>query len=130
MDIIQALVAADGVHIRHQALAGVEIIPLEGVALPFGQGVDDLTLRADGGDVKADRALVAVEIIIQARGFFYKKRGGDTLEIERMAQIALEISLNKLNRALCFIDCQRILIAGRNITLVHIHAFFRRINYA
>ena len=79
MEVIQLLVPADGVHIRHQAVAHKEVVVVEGKALPFGQGVDHLALDAHSGDVEAHGALHAVEVVVEAGGRVHEQGRGDAL---------------------------------------------------
>ena len=60
MEVVDLLVAADGVHIGKQALADVELIALQRQPLPLRKRMDDLRLGVYVGNVKTDRPLVAV----------------------------------------------------------------------
>ena len=79
MEVVQLLIPADGVHVRHQAVAHEEVVVVEGQAFPLGQGVHHLALDAHGGDVEAHRALHTVEVIVEAGGRVHEQGRGDTL---------------------------------------------------
>ena len=71
------------------------------------------------GDIEGDRALHAVEVVIQPRIFFHKQWGGDPPQIQGIAEIHLKIALDKLNGPLHFIDRQRGFVALRDTDLAH-----------
>ena len=50
----------------NKALAGAEPILSKGIALPFGQAVHNFSALIQAGYIKADGALHAVQIIVQA----------------------------------------------------------------
>ena len=79
VDIIQVLIPADGVHIGIQAVAHGEIVSFQGQTLPFCQGVDNLGIDSNGGDVKGYRPLIAVQVVVEAGIFRDKQGSGDTL---------------------------------------------------
>ena len=60
VQVVDLFVAPDGVHIGEEALADVELVALEGKALPLGQRLHDLGVGADVGDIEGDGALDAV----------------------------------------------------------------------
>ena len=59
VEIVERLVAADGVHIGIQPFVHLKAVLFERQPLPFGEGVHDLPLLADGGDVEGDGAFGA-----------------------------------------------------------------------
>ena len=67
VEIVQLLVPAYGVHVRHKAVAHIEAVVVKGQPLPLCQGVHHLAVYPHGGDVEAHRALHAVEVIVKAR---------------------------------------------------------------
>ena len=97
----------------------MEAVALQGQALPLGQGVYHLGVGPHIRDIKAHRALHAVEIIIQAGVVVHKEGRGYTAQIQRLCQIDLEIALDELNGTLHFIAGQRSLVAGGNDDLAH-----------
>ena len=52
MEVVHDLVAADGVHVGDQTLAGAEAVARKGIALPFCQRMDDLRFHTDVGDIE------------------------------------------------------------------------------
>ena len=119
MEVVDLLVAADGVHIGKQALADVELIALQRQPLPLRKRMDDLRLGVYVGDVKADRTLVAVQVIVQAGGLLHEQRRGHAAQIERVGQICLKIALDEFDRALQLIDGQWGAVALRDKDLAH-----------
>ena len=120
--VVHLLVPADGVHIGEQALAHVEAIPLQGQALPLGQGMHHLAVDAHVGNIEGDRALHAVQIIVQAGILIHKEGGGYPAQIQRLAQVDLEIALDELDGTLHLIGVQRRLISCGNVNLAHASA--------
>ena len=84
------LVAAHGVHVGDDALAGIEAVALEREALPLGEGLHDLGAVGRAQDIEADRALIAVEVVVQARGLVDEERRGDALEVQQRAEPVLK----------------------------------------
>ena len=66
VDVVGVLVAADRHHVGVQAFTYAESVFSQRVALPFGQGMDDFCHLAGFFDVKRDRALHAIEIVIES----------------------------------------------------------------
>ena len=94
VEVVQlVLVAADGVHVGIQALARPEVVALERHALPLGKALHDLGSRVGVQDIEGDRALIAVEVVVQAGIFVHEQRRGDAVEIEPRAQIVREDAL-------------------------------------
>ena len=119
VEVVEGLVAADGVHIGDEAVAGEEVVALERVALPLGQGLHHLALRAHRGHVEAYGTLIAVEVVVQTGGFLHEKRGGDPLQIQGVAQISQEIVLDEFNGPLGLVDGQRIFVTLGDVAAVH-----------
>ena len=119
MEVVGLVVAADGVHIGKQALADVELIALQRQPLPLRKRMDDLRLGVYVGDVKADRTLVAIQVIVQAGGLLHEQRRGHAAQIERVGQIRLKIALDEFDRALQLIDGQWGAVALRDKDLAH-----------
>ena len=119
VEVIHHLIPPDGVHVGEEALAGVELIALQSQPLPLGQRVDHLPGGVYVGDIEGDRALHAVEVVIQPRIFFHKQWGGDPPQIQGIAEIHLKIALDKLNGPLHFIDRQRGFVALWDTDLAH-----------
>ena len=119
VEVIDLFVAADGVHIGKQTLADVELIALERETLPLGQRLHHLRIRTNVGNVKSDRTLHAVQVVVQTGVFLHEQRGGDPAQIQCIAQIDLEVTLDEFDGALHFINRQRGMIALRDIGSAH-----------
>ena len=100
MDVVDFLVAADGVHIGVKAPALVESVPLESETLPLREGVDDLRLGPDGRDVEGDGSFVPVEIVVETGVLSYEKRRGNALERKRVAERVAEYYFDEFDGAL------------------------------
>ena len=67
VEVIQfVLVTADGIHVGIQALARPEVVALESHALPLGKALHNLGSRVGVQDIEGDRALITVEVVVQA----------------------------------------------------------------
>ena len=119
VEVVHLLVAADGVHVGEQALAGLEVVALQRQTLPLGQGVYHLPVCAHIGNIKGNRALHAVQVVVQAGIFLYEQGSGNTAQIQRLPQIHLKIALDELNGALHLIGGQRRLVPGGDRQLAH-----------
>ena len=119
VEVVHLLVAADGVHVGEQALAGLEVIALQRQALPLGQGVHHLTGGAHIGDIKGNRALHAVEVVVQTGILLHEQRSGNPAQIQRLPQIHLKIALDELDSPLHLIGGQRRFVAGRDRQFAH-----------
>ena len=106
VDIVGQLVPADGVHVGVESLAHGELVAVEGHALPLGQGVDHLGVPGGGGDVKGDRALHAVQVVIEAGGGLYKQGGGYPAQVEGSAQTVFKQPLQKADGLLRIIQVE------------------------
>ena len=90
-------VAPDGVHVGVKALALIEVVLAQRPALPLGQRLHNLALRAvHGGNIKGDRALDAVQVIVETGVGAHEQRRGHALEIQRRAQILLKAAKPQL----------------------------------
>ena len=119
VEVVDLLVTPDGVHIGKQALADVELVALQRQPLPLGQRMHDLRLSADVRDVETDRALIAVQIVVQAGSLLHEQRRGYAAQIQRVGQIRLEIALDEFNGALQLVDGQGRVVALRDRDLAH-----------
>jgi len=114
MQVVELLVAADGVHIAHDAFPHVEVVTLEGIALPLGKRMHDFGVIADGGHVEAHGALDAIEVVIQAGLGIYDERCCHAHEVQRRAQLGQEHMLDALDGPLCVVQRKLRLIALGN----------------
>ena len=122
MQIVEhILVAADGVHVGIKALAGIEIIAVERHALPLGERLDDLRLLASLGNIEQNRALVAVEIVVQAAGLFQKQRRRNAKQIQLRGELILKQTFEQADGLLRVINAEQALIALGD---VGVHALF------
>ena len=119
VEVVQVLVAADGVHVAVQALAHAEVVVLQGLALPLCQRLHHLCLNAAVLDVEGDLALHAVQIVVQAGGSLQKQRCRHTVQVQGGAQRVGEQALHGANGALGIVQVQRGLIVLRNDGLAH-----------
>ena len=116
---VNALVAADGVHIGHNALTGAEAVLVQGVALPLSQTVDDLCLLVQAGHIERNRALDAVQVIVQAAALHDKQGSRDALEVQRHAELLLKDRLDEADGLLGVIQTQKALVSFRNGNVTH-----------
>ena len=114
VQIVQRLIAADGIHICHKPVAGEKIILVQRKTLPFCQRVHYLCSAAHGGNVERHRALHAVQVVVQAKGRVYKQRCGHTLEVQRAAQLCQKNLFDEPDGLLRLIKPQCTLIPLRN----------------
>ena len=119
VQVVHVLIPADGVHVGVQAVAHVEIIALEGLTLPLGQGVDHLCLGAGGLDAEADGAFHAVQVVVQAGGRFHEQGSGHTAEIQLAGQHVGEQTLGHADGQLGVIGIQSRAVALRDIYRIH-----------
>ena len=119
MEVVHLLIAADGVHVGEQTLAGLEAVALQRQTLPLGQRVYHLPGGAHIGDVEGDRALHAVEVVVQAGILLHEQGSGDTAQIQRLPQIHLKIAFDELDGALHLVGGQRRLVSGGDRQFAH-----------
>ena len=119
VEIIQILVPADGVHIGVQALAGVELVALEGQALPLSQGVHHHGGVIHAPDVEGDRTLHAVEVVVEAGRGGHKQRSGHPVQPQRAAQPVLKQAIEQADGLLGLINTQQGRIPLGNTGMFH-----------
>ena len=124
MEVIQRLIPPDGVHVGVESLPNRKLIPVEGHALPLGQGMDHLGVPPGGGDVKGDGPLHTIEVVVQAGGRLDEQRGGDPHQIERASQCILKKALEKADGLLGIIQVEAWGIARRDDGLFHMNISF------
>ena len=120
VEVVHFLIPADGVHVRIEAGAQLELIALEGQTLPLGQGVHHLAVSAHIGDIEGHRTLHTVKVIVQARFSVHKQRGGHTMQIQPHRQAVLELLMDQLDGPLQLVVGQRHLIPGGNGQFTHV----------
>ena len=119
VEVVQLLVAADGVHVAVQALAHPEAVVLQGLALPLGQRLHHLCFGAAVLDVEGDLPLDAVQVVVQAGGRLQKQRRGHAVEVQRGAERVCEQPLHRADGALGVVQVQRGRIVCRNDGFTH-----------
>ena len=120
VDVVQALVPADGVHVRIQAVAGIEAVALEGQALPLGQRVDHLSVGTlHGGNVEAHGPLHAVEVVVEAGVPIHEQRRGHPAEVQGKFQVLLEAAFHKFDGPLHVVAVERGAVAVGNDAGIH-----------
>ena len=115
-------VAPDGVHVGVKALALIEVVLAQRPALPLGQRLHNLALRAvHGGNIKGDRALDAVQVIVETGVGAHEQRRGHALEIQRRAQILLKAPLDEFDGSLRLVDVQPGRVPFGNNAAAHVY---------
>jgi len=104
------LVAADGVHVRIQSLAGEEAVALERKALPLCQRLHDLRLCLRAQDIERYRALIAVEVVVQTGLFIDEQRRGNAVQVKLRAEVLLKKTLEQAYRFLRIIYRKQALV--------------------
>ena len=97
MDVVQLLIPADGVHIAVQAAVQGEVVALQGLAFPFSQRVDDLHILPHVFDIKLNRALHPVQVVVEAAARQYKQGGRHTGQIELIGKLPLKSILQQFD---------------------------------
>ena len=107
VEVVQLLVPADGVHVGIKALSLVELVALQGQALPLGQRVDHYGLPLDAPDVEGHRALHTVQVVVDAAGLGHEQGGGHPVQAQGAGQLVLEQPVEKADGLLGLIDGQQ-----------------------
>ena len=111
MQIVKlVLIAADGVHVRIQSLAGEEAVALECKALPLRQRLHDLRLCLRAQDIERYRALIAVEVVVQTGLFIDEQRRGNAIQVKLRAEVLLKKALEQAYRFLRIIYRKQALV--------------------
>ena len=111
MKIVEfVLVAADRVHIGIKALAGEKSVALERQTLPLGKRLHHLGFVIGAQDLKADRALDTVQVVVQARVFLDKQRGGNPVKVQKRTQPVFKQTVDQADRLLGVIHAEKALI--------------------
>jgi len=104
VEVVELLVAPDRVHVADDALADVEVVALEGVALPLGQRLHDLGIVPHGRHVEADGALDAVQVVVHARGGIDDERRRHAHEVECRTELGEKDVFDALDRSLGVVE--------------------------
>jgi len=94
VQVIQLLVAADGVHVGVNALAGMDVVAVERHALPLGQRMNDLRVCVRARNIESDRAFHAVEVVVQAGIRLDEQRRGHAAQIQFAGKRILKHALD------------------------------------
>ena len=125
VEVIHLLVAADGVHIRIQPLAGGEPVLVQRHPLPFGERMHHLRGAAGLLQIEGNGALDAVEVVVEAGGRLHKQRRRHALEVERGAELLLKIPFQAADGGLRLVQIEKRLIAVRDHGFAHHQSSFR-----
>ena len=87
------LVAAYCVHVGVKSLSGVEAVALQRQTLPLRKRLHDLCVSIGAQNVKADGALVAVEVVVKSGIRLDKQRCGHSVEVQQCAEPVLKKAL-------------------------------------
>lgn len=90
MQVAQFFVAADGIHVGVQPLAGRKSVLVQRHPFPLGQRMDDLCRPAGLGNIEGYRPLHTVQVIVETGGGIDKEGGRHPPEIERAGQMILK----------------------------------------
>lgn len=115
VEIIRILVAAYGIHVRIETLAGLEAVIFEGAALPLRKRLDDFNIAVHVFYIERNGALDAVQCIVESGIRAHKKRRGDAGKIELDSEIPLEEILDLFDSHLSLSDIEQGLISCRKI---------------
>ncbi len=101
MQVVEFLVAADGVHVRVNAVARADPVAADRHALPLGKRLHDLCvclIHIQNG--KVDCAFHTVQVVIQSTLRCDEQRCGYTAQVETISQLLLEVVLDLFDRTL------------------------------
>ena len=119
MEIVGLLIPPDGVHIGVEPLPHGELVAVERHALPLGQGVDHLGVPPGGGNIKSDRPLHTVEVVVEAGGCLHKQGGGYPAQVQRAAQRVLKKTLEQADGLLGVVEVETGSVPLGDVGLVH-----------
>ena len=119
VQIVQLLVAADGVHIGDQTLTGAVAVLVQGIALPLGKAVNDLGVVVQAGDIELHGALHAVQVVVQAAALRYKQGRGDAVQVQRQTQLFLKDRLDQSDCLLGVVQPQQAFVILRYYGFAH-----------
>ena len=120
VEIVERLVAADGVHVGIQPFVHLKAVLFERQPLPFGEGVHDLPLLADGGDVEGDGAFGAAQIVVEAGVGGDEEGRGNALQAQRALEFCLEAVFDIADGALQIVAAQRGTVGFGDDDAVHV----------
>ena len=112
VEVVHLLVGAYGVHVGVDAVARLYIVFCQCQSLPFSQGVHDLSLSLTHVlDREGDRALYAVEVVVDTQTLQDEERGGDTAQPQLSGEVLLEELLDLFDTLFCLMFVEQGLVA-------------------
>ena len=97
MQVIGLFVAADSVHVADQTATNGKVVAPECIALPFSKRLNYLGVLAHIWQVKSNRMLDAIEVVVHAGKRINNQRSGDARQLQRGAQLGQKHVLDLLN---------------------------------
>ena len=82
MDVVDVVIAADGVHVCVDAFARLIAVTVESHTLPLGKGLNDLCICLDLLDGELDLTLNAVKVVVDTAVLRNDQRCGYAVESE------------------------------------------------
>ena len=119
MDIVNIFISPDSDHISIKSLSVGKAVLFKRIAFPFGKGVDNLRIFVHSFNIKADRALHTVQIIIQTGRRRYKYRSGYAQEIQLLCKCLLKKIFDGFDCHLGIVKIKIRMISGGNFKLFH-----------
>ena len=114
VQVAQLLIASDGIHIRIDTIARLDLIVGQRQPFPLGQRMDNLSLGISQIlDRKGNSPFRPVQVIIDTHTFEHEQRCGHTPETQLRGQVLLEKVLDLLDTHFCLGQVQKSLISSR-----------------
>ena len=82
MQIVKLFIPTNGIHVCIDALARMDVIAIQRHALPFGQGMYNLTLGFRCRNVEAHGAFNSVQVVVEAGAGIDEQRSRNPLQIK------------------------------------------------
>ena len=122
MDIVGLLVAADRAHVCIKTFTDLETVFFQRISFPLGQRLHDFSHAAVLlENIKINRALNTVQIVVQSGSGVDKKRRGNAKQVQSLRKHALEKIFDCLNTYLCIVQIQRGMVILGNHRVFHTH---------
>ena len=103
VQVVQLFIAAYGVHIGIEAVAWVEVVAVKRHAFPLCERLHYLRILAGKWDIEAYRALIAVQVVVEACLRLYEQRCGYAFEVQCPRKAVLKFTLYEAYSVLSFI---------------------------
>ena len=101
VQVIGLFVGTDSVHIADQTATNGKVVAPECIALPFCERLNYLGILAYVWQVKSNRMLNAIEVVVHAGKRVNNQRSSDARQLQRSAQLGQKHVLDLLN---CFLS--------------------------